>query len=82
LTVSLEPNAIFPRVGEIMSKVNRWREFSLTKTVAASEKDDEADLSTRTDGQLAAEEIFGSDTLKDEQAILAAGSEGLPIKRN
>ncbi|UIN20312.1 hypothetical protein [Herbaspirillum frisingense] len=65
-----------------MSKVNRWREFSLTKTVAASEKDDEADLSTRTDGQLAAEEIFGSDTLKDEQAILAAESEGLPIKRN
>jgi len=65
-----------------MSKVNRWREFSVTKTVAASEKGIEAELSTRTAGQLAAEKIFGSDVLKDEQAILAAESEGLPIKRN
>ena len=65
-----------------MSKVNRWREFSLTKTVAASEKDDEADLSTRNDEKLAASQIFGADAVRDQQAILAAESEGLAIQED
>ena len=80
--VSPELGAISPYVGEFMSKVNRWRAFSATKTVAPPERSLEADWPPRTGGKLTASQIFGSETLGDEQAILAAESEGLAIQED
>ncbi|MBW9334267.1 hypothetical protein FEE59_12165 [Herbaspirillum sp. RU 5E] len=65
-----------------MSKVNRWREFSFIKTVSSPEKGIEADLSKRNDEKLAASQIFGADAVRDQQAILAAESEGLAIQED
>ncbi|AON55769.1 hypothetical protein [Herbaspirillum seropedicae] len=65
-----------------MSKVNRWREFSFVKTVSSPEKGIEADLLTRNDEKLAASQIFGADAVRDQQAILAAESEGLAIQED
>lgn len=62
-----------------MSKVHRRSTFLSPETFSSTERVFEGEFSQQAEDDLAAEEVFGRDAVREEREICAAESEGLAI---